>query len=318
MLASSLLISGPVLSRIKSQNMLEEVKASLKMFKNININNEIIISTYEGEVNEDIKALADKIIINQDPGQDKFRNSPWPIGNNNRRYSANYSRILSTTFEGILACNNNIVLKTRVELLPIRLDKYSEWFVSASNKINNTQLPLIGFFTEHYNGISFSIDGVLGTIPDTFQIGRKEILLDIWSTSKFFWEKNRKLLTRKRVRFPITIEQILGMNYLYLYSNFSIHKRITNLRRYYLSPGLIKSILEAEQSLFIYLEYKQSGFTVNYLKGTFYIRVPKVIFQKNYLIILKKLIIVLLKRVKHHYRKYKYGFTEKVKYHFTE
>ena len=84
------------------------------------------------------------------------------------------------------------------------------------------------------------------------------MLLELWLTSQKFWHDNFRSLTRKTILFPITSEQILGLNYLSLYCDFSAAQELKNLRRYYYSTKLVKAIVNAENNFFIWTKYKDS------------------------------------------------------------
>ena len=92
-----------------------------------------------------------------------------------------------------------------------------------------------------------------------------------------------------------------------IYSGLEINNELYKLRRNYISLPLIKSVLNAENNLFIWSKYNMSGFTLNYIKGSSFIKTPEDMSSKGKIRFLKKILIVLLKRVKHHYRRYLLG-----------
>jgi hypothetical protein len=299
MKAFSLVISGQIKSRIDSEGGVQALEQAFKCIKSINLNNELVISTFEGEINKKYEKFIDKIIINKDPGPDHFKVYPWPIGNEQNRYFTNYSRLFTTTISGISASKNDLIIKTRIELLPIKKIEFEKWLDKILKSLYKVKTPRIAFFAEHYNGIGFSIDGTLGTLPNTLQIGQKQILLDTWNTSQKFWYTNKKILTRKAVKFPITDEQIVGLNFLYLYCGFNINSEISKLKRYYFSSDLVTAILRAEKNMFIWTKYSQSGIASNKFSGSLKVVTPIDIKINSSLTLFSKIFILKLKKYKH-------------------
>jgi len=300
----SLLITGQIRSRAGSRDLNFELSKSNKILKSLNSKNEIVLSTYKCEIEGIDKKNYDKLIINDDPGPDFYRVSPWPIGRNINRFSTNYSRMFSTTVSGLKACQNEIVIKTRIELIPSESIKFEKWIENICEQIKTSSLPRIAFLSEHYNGVIFSIDGTIGTIPDTIQISRKDVLLEIWLTSQKFWHDNFRSLTRKTILFPITSEQIVGLNYLSLYCNFSMTKELKKLRRYYFSRQLVKAVVKSENSYFIWTKYKDSGLSLNRFKGTYEIVTPNFIKINSSTQLLKRIAVVKIKKHYHILRRY--------------
>lgn len=302
MVPISLVICGLLNSRFEESGGISSLQNAYRIIKSLNSKNEIVISTYEGEVTKEIYQSSDKVVLNRDPGCDKFKVHPWPIGKKETRSSTNYSRIFETTINGISHCSNEIVIRTRIEILPTNLQEFKVWISECIEKLLKTDLPKIGFFTEHYNGIYFSVDGTLGTIPNTLQIGRKQTLLDTWTDSQKFWQNNFELLTRPTIKFPVSDEQIVGLNYLKLYCKFPLMDELNKIKRYYSSKRLVKSIMIAEQGFIVWSSYATSGFTKNKFKGTAMITIPKENngATKYYL---RNLLIVVVKRYKHMLRR---------------
>jgi hypothetical protein len=304
----TLLISGPVQSRFGDQTTLLSLIEAFIFVKRLNPANQIVLSTYEGEVPPELLNFVDKVILISDPGPDYFRVNPWPIGNGSGNQSANISRMLQSTVSGLNQTQTPLVIKTRVELVPENLTLFETWSGDCSKIILGSESPAIGFFLEHYSGISFSINGLLGIIPDTLQFGRTETLKQVWSSSDYFWQKNFKVLTRKSIRFPITSEQILGLNFLYLYCNFPLENELYRLRRNYKSIKLVQSLVVAERKYFKWSSYKTSGLSANYLKGTLGINIERFQYLDSFHIICKMLFQVYCRAIYHHFRRYFQGF----------
>ena len=314
MKAFSLVISGQIKSRIDSEGGLRALEQAYNCIKLINPNNELVISTFDGEIDKKYENFVDQIIINNDPGPDKFKVNPWPLGNEKSRSLTNYSRLFTTTISGISTSRNDLIIKTRIELLPNKSVEFEEWLNKIFDNLLKVETPRIAFFAEHYNGIGFSIDGTVGTLPNTLQIGKKEILLETWLTSQKFWRKNKAILTRKSIVFPITDEQIVGLNFLSLYCGFKIDSEISNLKRYYLSSNLVRAILSAEKNMFIWVKYSQSGIASNKFSGSLKVLTPLEIEINSSLILFSKLLIIKIKKYKHIVRRFTQGFRYRISY----
>lgn len=304
MIEISLLISGQIGSRSENRDLNLELSRVNKIMKTLNSKNEVILSTYLDEITGIEEKNYDKLIINDDPGPDFFRVSPWPIGRNFNRFSTNYSRMFLTTLSGLYACQNEIVIKTRIELIPNEAGKFEQWIGNICEQIKASSLPRIAFLSEHYNGVIFSIDGTIGTIPDTIQISRKSVLLELWLTSQKFWHDNFRSLTRKTILFPITSEQIFGLNYLSLYCDFSVAQELKRLKRYYYSSQLVKAIVNAENDYFIWTKYKDSGLSLNRFKGTYEIATPDFTKLEKKTQLLKRIIMIKIKKYYHICRRF--------------
>ena len=304
----TLLVSGPIKSKFGNEITLMSIINAFTAVKRLNPANQIILSTYEGEVPLELQDYADQIIINSDPGADYFRVNPWPIGNGFRNQSANISRMLQSTVNGLEQTQTSFVIKTRVEMIPENFSEFELWSDNLSKTILGSTSPLIGFLLQHYSGISFSINGILGMIPDTLQYGRTSTLRNVWISSEKFWRQNFDVITRSEIRFPITSEQILGLNYLHLYCGFPLGDEIYKLRRNYSSIKLIRAIIAAERNYFKWSSYKTSGLSVNYLKGTLNINISRAQTLDSIFTIFKMLLKVYLRLIYHHFRRYFQGF----------
>ena len=299
----SMVITGLIKGRMSTQLNLKQIISSLIIFKEINPRNEIIISTYRNQTPKALLKYIDRVVINNDPGPDVYINDRWRLFRGEIKPTINHNtRFFLLNYNGIKECRNNLVLKTRIEMLPensSQLDNLIEqYFVSRSPDI-----PEVGFFTEHYSGVRFSIHGILGEIPGTIQIGKKKTLESIYRESLTFWQNEKQRLTKEH-RHVLIVEQILGLNFLFLFCEFPLYSEIHKLNKYYISIKLIKAIIRAEEKNFIFLSLKQSGFALYKYQGTRYIKTPKDIYKISRTKIALKLIIVISKRYKHLVRKY--------------
>ena len=115
---------------------------------------------------------------------------------------------------------------------------------------------------------------------------------------------NFRSLTRKTILFPITSEQILGLNYLGLYCDFSVAQELKRLRRYYYSTHLVKAIVNAENNYFIWAKYKDSGLSLNRFKGTYFIVTPDFTKLEKPTQLLKKITMIKIKKYYHICRRF--------------
>jgi hypothetical protein len=301
----TLLVAGPVASRLNTSFSFRDLENSFEVFRRACPDGKIILSTYEGEFPPSLTSLVDGVVINEDPGPDYFQPNPWPISK--RGGQANYKRLLNSTLRGLESCQNGYVVKTRVELLPRQIDFFSEWLKQVTTDLEANSSLKVGFFLEHYSGISFSINGLLGGIPDTLQIGRRSDLLRVWETASIFWENNSYILTRKSKRFPITSEQLIGMSFLQVFYGFDMRKNLRKLDRYFRNLELLSVIVKSEKESFRWSSYKNSGFESEYLKKSFSLDLTKFSIPNTSWDLIKKLAIVQAKMIFHHYRRYFVG-----------
>lgn len=302
-MAVSFLITGLINSRLSEIGGFRKLEIAYRILKDIDNSNELIISTYRSEVSQDIINLVDRVVFVDDPGFDRFRLNPWPIGRPDNRHQANYSRIFEATIAGLKVVSNDLIIKSRIELIPENIDNFRIWLGDIISLLTNSSLPKIAFLTEHYNGVFFSVDGTLGTLPNTLQAAKRSVLQQTWTNAYDFWTQNKHILTRSKMLFPITDEQITGLTYLRLFSNFEINQsRIRRFKRYYISLPLLKSIIFAERNLFIWAKYYRSGLSTNRFRGTYFIDTKEVgakPMKSNSQTILKLIIIIKLKKFKH-------------------
>ena len=125
----------------------------------------------------------------------------------------------------------------------------------------------------------------------------------MYRESLAFWLNEKQRLTKEH-RHVLIGEQILGLNFLFLFCEFPLYSEIHKLNKYYISIKLIKSIIRAEEKNFKFLSLKQSGFMLYKYQGTRYIKTPKDIYKISRIKIALRLVIVIGKRYKHLVRKY--------------
>jgi hypothetical protein len=301
----SLIVAGPILSRLKINGIqVSDIEKSFKLIKKMNELNEIILSTYDGEVPNVLINLVDKILYNYDVGADPYKFSSWPIGSKFRRSHSNNSRLFSSSLNGFVAAGNRITIKTRIELIPEDENFFYKWYEEISYQIQDGK---IAFFTESYSGIQFSVDGTLLKLPDILLVSTKETAITLWEDSLNFWNENKKLFTRKIIRYPIGSDQILGYIFLSKFYEVNLDKIKKRLRLHYIPIKLLSKIVLAENNSFIWSEYKNSGFTKNYFTGLSHLKVPPDFINCNLIELWQKIAILYFKNKKHHLRRFLLG-----------
>lgn len=293
-------LAGPILSRFYKGINLYSLTEMCRIIKLIDQKNEIVISTYYGEVPEELNRVVDSVIYIEDPGPDYLRADSWPMGPKSRRVMSNTTRMYMSSLKGIQNATNEMVIKSRVELIPENFNQFKTWYQKIEPAISDGK---IGFFTESYEGINFSINGILGHLPDILQFGTKKTLINVWGDSLEFWNTNKKVLTRRTILHPLGSDQILGLSYLSRYHGFRLETKVKKLKKHYFSFELINKILYAEKTSFVFTHYKQSGFSSNYFKGLIGIRIPSSVIAINRYDLVYRIIRMFAKKIKHHYRR---------------
>ena len=106
-----------------------------KIIKLIDDSNEIIISTYANELPRELEKYIDTVVYVKDPGPDNFRTTSFPIGTKSSRSMSNITRMCMTSIIGIQKAKHDIVIKSRVELIPEDHYKFKDWYESIEAKI---------------------------------------------------------------------------------------------------------------------------------------------------------------------------------------
>ncbi len=311
-------IAGPIKSRLNDKITIEALRRTRTIIKSLNSSNEIIVSTYEDEWFTELEEIADRIIINPDPGADKFKTDPWPMFPKLRRVQSNITRQFSSSLNGVEAACNDVVIKSRIELLPEDADLFGNWISKVFEELDEGK---VAFFIENYTGISFSVNGLLGMIPDVLVVTKKKTGIYLWMDSLEFWSKNKEFLTRRNIRYPVTVEQIIGLNFLARHEGLRLEKILSSLRRQYISYELLTKVYQAERNSFIFTLYRESGFSRNYFSGLISLRLPARMLPATRTDLWIRIMILLAKKVRHHYRRlfraYKHQVREMISWVLT-
>ncbi len=293
-------IAGPIKSRFNDEIGLESLQLAKLIIHGLNPSNEVIISTYKDEWFPELEAIADRIIINPDPGVDKFKTDPWPMFPKLRRVQSNITRQFSTALSGVEAARNDVVIKSRIELLPEDPELFEDWILKV---LENLSEGKVAFFIENYTGINFSVNGLLGMIPDVLVVTNKKTGVQLWKDSLEFWSNYKEILTRRLIRYPVTVEQIIGLNFLSRHKGLHLESILRSLRRQYISYELLSKVYQAERDSYIFTLYREYGFTKNYFSGLLVLRLPERLLPATKTDLMIRILILVAKKIRHHYRR---------------
>lgn len=226
----TLLICGQILSRVEDKNYSELIawlKESRKYF------DEIIISTWDNEVNSEIITLIDKLVINNDPGPDRP-----PRGQTYNNKSRHFTQVIS----GLNACNSKYIFRTRVEFY-----KMTQEIVNPVNSkimieiLEQSKIKIIcpapGTLSAQKNGCPFFLSDTTIIAEKLNLVKWYKSMLDFHNLYKKYWDKDRNFIE------SFGVEQILG---LALVQDFSeeelLIKEIKKFNRIFISRKMYSNI----------------------------------------------------------------------------
>lgn len=226
----ALLICGQILSRVERENYGELISWLKESRKNFS---EIIISTWENEVNGEIKSLIDKLVINDDPGPDKLIRS---VKYNNK--TRHFIQVIS----GLNVCHSKYIFRARVEFYKMTqeiINPINSKIISDILEKDKIKLicPAPGTLSAQKNGCPFFLS-------DTLIIAKKLDLVTWYNTMfnnyilyKDFWDKDHKIVE------SFAIEQMLGLALVQDFSKETIKmKDAKKINRIYVSKNLYSKI----------------------------------------------------------------------------
>ncbi len=194
----TLLICGQILSRVEQENYSELIAWLKESRRNFS---EIIISTWENEVNSEIKSLIDELVINKDPGPDKLIKG--------LKYN-NKTRHFVQAISGINASNSKYIFRARVEFY-----KMTQEIVAPHNSkiisdiLKHDQIKLIcpapGTLSAQKNGCPFFLSDTLIIASKSNLVTWYNAMLNDYNIYKTFWDESHKIFE------SFAIEQILGL-----------------------------------------------------------------------------------------------------------
>jgi hypothetical protein len=226
----TLLICGQILSRVKDENysdLISWLKNSRKNFA------EIIISTWENEVNTEIETLIDRLVINKDPGPDRSIRD--------QKYN-NKSRHFIQAISGINASNSKYIFRARIEFYKMTQDIISLPNIRILNKIlEENQIKLIcpapGTLSAQKNGCPFFLSDTLIIAKKLNLVTWYESMFNDFNLYKNSWDKDHKFVE------AFAIEQILGLALVQDFSKEKVEKKEANkLNKIYIPKKLYRKI----------------------------------------------------------------------------
>ena len=228
----TLLISGQILSRIESynyDNLIHWLQESRKYFA------EIVISTWDNEVNGEITALIDKLVVNNDPGPDRPARG--------QKYN-NKTRHFTQVISGLNACNSKYIFRTRVELFKMTheiVNKVNSKIIVENLEQNQIKIicPAPGTLSAQKNGCPFFLTDTMIIAEKLNLIKWYKLMLDYQCLYKNVWDKDRKFIE------SFAAEQILGLALVQEFSKEILPINEANkLNRIFISKKMYSNIKE--------------------------------------------------------------------------
>ena len=226
----TLLICGQILSRVKDENYSELITWLKESRKNFG---EIIISTWENEVNSEIESLIDQLVINTDPGPDRLIK--------NLNYN-NKTRHFVQAISGINVSNSKFIFRARVEFYkmtqeiinPINSKTISD--ILEQDKIKLI-CPAPGTLSAQKNGCPFFLSDTLIIAKKLDLVTWYNTMLNDYILYKNFWDKDHKIVE------SFAIEQILGLALVQDFSKERIKMiEAKKMNKIYVSKNLYSKI----------------------------------------------------------------------------
>ena len=247
----TLLISGPLVSRVK-ENELVKYFLILNEIKN-QYGLTIVISTYPDELTQALKNFQFSFILNDDPGLDCYYTGARILGSRTNIVTRNTTRMLRTTSSGLSQVRTEYVIKTRVEILPSKIE-----FAQALYQVleNYSESEVIVFLAEHYTGLTYSENKpLLLWIPDVFHIMRTNDSLKLWVGALNLWHRYKINLVGRSFHVDLANEQILGLSLVHNFIKPISKKHLQKHHRYTCSMKFIRANLMFENYMFRSIYY---------------------------------------------------------------
>jgi hypothetical protein len=249
----TLLISGPLVSRVK-ENELIKYFLILNELKN-QYGLTIIISTYPNELTQALKNFQFRFILNDDPGLDCYYTGAAILKSRTNIVTRNTTRMLSTTSSGLSQVRTEYVIKTRVEILPSKIE-----FAQALYQVleNYLESEVIVFLAEHYTGLTYTENKpLLLWMPDVFHIMRTNDSLKLWVGALNLWQKYKINLVGRSFNVDLANEQVLGLSLVHNFIKPISKKNLKKYHRYTCSMKFIRANLIFENYMFRSIYYDE-------------------------------------------------------------
>jgi hypothetical protein len=242
----TLLISGPLTSTVKENQLIKDF-SMLNELKN-RYGLKIVVSTYSNELTPALRNFQFRFVLNDDPGQDCYYTGLGILRSKTNKVTRNTTRMLTTTSFGLSEVKTEYVVKTRVEILPSKIE-----FAQALNQILEDFLESekIVFLAEHYTGLAYTEKKpVLLFVPDVFQIMRTSDGLKLWEGALELWHKYRTNLTGNSFHIDLANEQVLGLSLVHNFIKPISERSLKRYHRYNCSLKFIRANLKFELEMF--------------------------------------------------------------------
>lgn len=249
----TLLISGPLISRVDENQLIKSftILSNLKDKYGLNI----MISTYQNELTLALQIFQFEFILNNDPGQDFFYTGQSILASRTNKLSRNTTRMLSTTSLGLSLVKTEYVIKTRVEILPSKIE-----FAQALHQVleNYSETEIIVFLAEHYTGLKYSENKpLLLWIPDVFHIMRTNDGLKLWKGALDLWRTYKVDFVARSFHVGLANEQVLGLSLVHNFIKPISERGLKRYHRYTCSLRFIRAHLKFENYMFRSLYYDE-------------------------------------------------------------
>ena len=247
----TLLISGPLTSTVKENQLIKDF-SMLNELKN-RYGLKIVVSTYSNELTPALRNFQFRFVLNDDPGQDYYSTGLAIFGSKTNNVKRNTTRMLTTTSFGLSQVKTEYVVKTRVEILPSKIE-----FAQVLNNILEDFLESekIVFLAEHYTGLAYSEKKpMLLWVPDVFQIMRTSDGLKLWEGALELWNKYRTNLVGNSLHVDLANEQVLGLSLVHNFIKPINERSLKRFHRYNCSLKFIRANLEFEFEMFKSIYY---------------------------------------------------------------
>jgi len=249
----TLLISGPLISRVK-ENELMIYFSILNDLKN-KYGLTILISTYPNELTKALKNFNFRFILNDDAGIDCYYTGTAVFRSRKNKVTRNTTRMLSTTSLGLSHVRTEYVVKTRVEILPSKIEFAQVLYCILENYLESEKIV---FLAEQYTGLTYSEKTpLLLWVPDTFQIMRTRDSLTLWKGALDLWQKYKINLVGRSFNIDLANEQVLGLSLFHNFIKPLSNKRVKKFHRHTCNLYFIRANLEFEFFLFRSVYYDE-------------------------------------------------------------
>ena len=240
----SYIISGPIKSRALNDDWVETLNRMAIALRQLDSNNQLILSTYEHEV---ASINGAEIVYNSDPGNDNYL-SHEKI---HKGGVGNTSRMLQTTLTGLMRSKCEWSIKTRIELVPILkdVDSHLDNIMTLISTLSHMKAPSAAFLLKSFGGSVLTSHGTMLAFPDTLQIMRTNDIQKLWTRAQSIFREEYIKVTNHR--FPLKIEQFMGQSFMGLRDS-KIDVRFSS--RYYFNRKVFREEIDIMKNQILFID----------------------------------------------------------------